>query len=196
MQALCACLRGAANLDRTRAWFLYCPMGCGTWGFWRTAQLLATAFVLIILPSACSSKTIAYPEDHERILRIDAALGALRNAYQDRDLSAFESLLLPSNDMDQLKLDVSGDFDAFQNIALNFAAERILIDGDNVDVFVHWEGQWAKEAGSPGSRQRGHARLQWVGNKSILLKAVQGDLPFGMRHRRTSPLTSETRQQP
>ena len=37
----------------------------------------------------------------------------------------------------------------------------------------------------PGLRQRGHARLQWVGTQSILLRGVQGDLPFGMKTRQT-----------
>jgi hypothetical protein len=36
-----------------------------------------------------------------------------------------------------------------------------------------------------GVRQRGHARLQWVGTHSILLRSAQGDLPFGMKTKQT-----------
>lgn len=38
-----------------------------------------------------------------------------------------------------------------------------------------------KDANDTGTRQRGHARLQWVGTQSILLRSAQGDLPFGMK---------------
>ena len=57
---------------------------------------------------------------------------------------------------------------------------------DDIDVFVHWQGLWKKDADDPGLRQRGHTRLQWVGTKSILLRGVQGDSPFGMKARQTT----------
>jgi hypothetical protein len=56
-----------------------------------------------------------------------------------------------------------------------------MIEGDDVDTYIHWQGAWKKDAEDAGLRQRGHARLQWVGAQSILLRGVQGDLPFGMK---------------
>ena len=63
----------------------------------------------------------------------------------------------------------------------DFTVERIMIEGDDIDVFVHWQGLWKKDADDPGLRQRGHTRLQWVGTQSILLREVQGDSPFGIQ---------------
>ncbi len=61
-----------------------------------------------------------------------------------------------------------------------------MIEGDVIDVFVHWQGLWKKDADDPGLRQRGHTRLQWVGTQSILLREVQGDSPFGMKARQAT----------
>lgn len=135
---------------------------------------------ILILSVGCSGKTIQYKDDHDRILRIDQAVESLRKSYVERDRSALEALLLPSGGLDQLQRDIHSDFDTFRDIQLEFSIERILIEGDNIDVFVHWQGQWKRNPGEAGTRQRGHGRLAWVGTKSILLREAQGDLPFGM----------------
>ncbi len=146
-----------------------------TWKF--VPLVLCSALLLAI---GCSGKTIQYKEDHDRILRIDKAVESLRKAYVDRDRGELESLFLPSGMLDHLQRDIQGDFEAFREIQLEFSIERILIEGDNIDVFVHWQGQWKRNPGETGIRQRGHARLAWVGTQSILLRDAQGDLPFGM----------------
>ncbi len=143
------------------------------------------SLMLVLLLGACSSKTIQYPEDHERFRRIDHAVEALREAYQKKDRSGLESLMLPLDQLEQLQRDAEADFDAFHSIALEFKTERIMIEGDDVDVYVHWQGVWKKDPDDAGMRQRGHARLQWVGTHAILLRGVQGDLPFGMKSRQT-----------
>ena len=146
----------------------------------RLPFLLGCLLVLIV---GCAGKTIQYKEDHDRILRIDQAVESLRKAYVERDRSGIEALLLPSGDLDQLQHDIHSDFDTFRDSQLEFSIERILIEGENVDVFVHWQGQWKRDAAEVGTRQRGHGRLAWVGTQSILLREVQGDLPFGMSTR-------------
>jgi hypothetical protein len=133
--------------------------------------------------AACSSKTIQYPEDHERFRRIDQAVESLRAAYQKKDRSRFESVMLPLDQLEQLQRQAEADFDAYHSIVLEFKTERIMIEGDDIDVYVHWQGIWKKDPEDAGMRQRGHARLQWVGTHSILLRGVQGDLPFGMTTR-------------
>ncbi len=148
-----------------------------------TRASLAAALLFALAGVSCSSKEIQYPEDHARVLRVDAAVEALRKAYVTKDRSALDALLLPTDTIDQLQRDVQSDFDSFAEMMLEFAVERIYIDGDNIDVFVHWHGLWRKSETDPGLRQRGHARLEWVGVQSILLRGVQGDLPFGMRTR-------------
>ncbi len=148
-------------------------------------RLAGSVWLVLLVFAACSSKTVQYPEDHERFRRIDQAVEALRVAYQDKQRSALEALMLPVEQLEQLQREAEADFEAFHSISLEFKIERILIEGDDVDVYVHWQGIWRKDPDDAGIRQRGHARLQWVGTHSILLRGVQGDLPFGMKTRQT-----------
>ena len=131
----------------------------------------------------CGGKTIQYPEDHERYLRIDRAVESLRDAYVKKDSSDLASLMMPLDQLERLREEAQSDFETFSAITLDFAVERLMIEGDNIDVFVHWQGLWRKDADDPGLRQRGHMKLQWVGTQSILLRGVQGDAPFGMKTR-------------
>jgi hypothetical protein len=66
---------------------------------------------------------------------------------------------------------------------MDFRVERIMVDNDDIDVYVHWSGLWKKDPEDPGMRHRGHSRLRWVGTKSILLTGMQGDVPFGAKGR-------------
>jgi len=158
--------------------------------------------VLLLLSSiswigaGCSSKAIQYPEDHERYLRIDRAVESLRQAYLKKDSSDLASLMMPIDQLKRLRDEAQGDFETFSAITLEFAVERIMIEGDVIDVFVHWQGLWKKNADDPGLRQRGHTRLQWVGTQSILLRGVQGDSPFGINARQATinPTPSSKKQ--
>ena len=141
---------------------------------------------LLLIGVGCGGKTIQYPEDHERYLRIDRAVESLRQAYVRKDSSDLASLMMPIDQLDRLREEAQSDFETFSAITVDFAIERIMIDGDNVDVFVHWQGLWKKNADDPGLRQRGHTKLQWVGTQSILLRGVQGDVPFGMKSRQAT----------
>jgi len=145
--------------------------------------LLSSIFLVSV---GCGGKKIQYPDDHERYLRIDRAVESLRQAYMKKDSSDLASLMIPSDQLDRLREEAQGDFETFSAITLDFAVERIMVEGDNIDVFVHWQGLWKKGAEDPGLRQRGHTRLQWVGTQSILLRGVQGDAPFGMKARQAT----------
>lgn len=92
-----------------------------------------------------------------------------------------KSLMVQEGSLDALKRNAEADFEAFHSISLDFKIERIMIDGENIDVYVRWQGLWKKTAEEQGARQRGHARFQWTGTGTILLRAAQGDLPFGMK---------------
>ncbi|MEX5213304.1 MAG: hypothetical protein NW703_03975 [Nitrospiraceae bacterium] len=138
-------------------------------------------FILIsVLVAGCGSKGPVYQEDHLRFARIYDAVESLRKDYVEKDLPGIRDLLLSSDQLDQLLTDVEADFRAYDAIVLDLAIERILIDGDHIDMYVHWQGQWKPHGTDVPIRERGHGRLQWVGNQSILLRAVDGDLPFGM----------------
>ncbi|WP_447979173.1 hypothetical protein [Candidatus Nitrospira bockiana] len=148
---------------------------------------LGSLLALLLIVSACSSKGPQYPEDHARYVRLDEAVEALRQAYVRKDLSAVEALVLPSNATDRLVSDIRKDFDQFQEMALDFAIERVVIDGDQIDVFLHWQGQWKAAPSEARFRERGHGVLRWTGMQSILLAGVGGDVPFGMATRRPVP---------
>jgi hypothetical protein len=154
-------------------------------------SLLALLVSIGLLVVGCGGKKQQYPEDHERYLRIDRAVESLRQAYMKKDSTSLSSLMMPVDQLERLKEEAQGDFETFNAIALDFAVERIMVDGDNIDVFVHWQGLWKKDVDDPGLRQRGHTRLQWVGTQSILLRGVQGDSPFGMQARQST--TDSTR---
>ncbi len=170
----------AARLDQSDGAFLYCAM------FPTSLPRLSLFFLSVMLmfvQLGCGKKVVQYPEDHERFVKIDRAVDALRKAYVAKDHSKLEDIMLPLDQLEQLRREAEGDFEAFRDIMLEFAVERIMIDGEDIDVFVHWHGIWRRDAEDPGFRQRGHMRLQWVGTQSILLRGVQGDAPFGMKAR-------------
>jgi len=153
---------------------------------WRRSirsTLLPVGWIMLIalVGGACSSKTPQYPADHVRIRTIDGAVDALRDAYQQKNRSGFRALMQSGDPSDSLQRQVEEDFEAYQAISLEFKVERIMIEGDNIDVYVHWQGVWKAQADDAGMRQRGHARLRWVGTDTVLLRGVQGDLPFGMK---------------
>ncbi len=131
----------------------------------------------------CSSKEPQYPEDHARFQRIDVAIESLRKAYVQKDSATIEDLSISLERIEELKKDVRQDFEAFRAIDLDFSIDRIIIDGDQIDVFLHWQGTWIADPTDPGIRERGHGMLRWVGRQSILLQHVEGDLPFGMASR-------------
>ena len=149
----------------------------------RFVTMLAMLAGLWFAGAGCGGKTIQYPEDHERYLRIDKAVESLRQAYVGKDASALTALMVPVDVTDRLQREAASDFETFHEIVMDFRIERIMVDNDDVDVYVHWSGLWKKDAEDPGMRHRGHSRLQWVGTKSILLVGMQGDVPFGAKGR-------------
>ena len=160
---------------------LYCTaMDLRTIGFSHPSSVV-WLLVLAVMAVGCPSKTIRYPAEHERLLRIDKAVESLRSAYQRKDRSGFHSVLLPLEQLDDLKRQVEMDFEAFSTISLEFKIERVVIEKDDIDVLIHWQGMWRRDVNDTDIRQRGHARLQWVGTHSIILRGAQGDLPFGMK---------------
>lgn len=132
---------------------------------------------------SCSSKGPRYPADHARYERVFEAVQALQRAYVNKDLSRLHDLVLPLEPMDQLEQQVQLDFETYKEISLDLSIERIVIDGEAVDVFIHWQGQWKRSEADTGTRDTGHGKLRWVGVQSILLQGVEGDLPFGIAMR-------------
>jgi hypothetical protein len=149
----------------------------------RISALAVVLSVSWMAGTGCGSKTLQYPEDHERYLRIDKSVESVREAYVKKDAAGLSALMIPTESTDRLQQEAEADFESFQEIAMDFRVERIMIDNDDIDVYVHWQGLWKKDPDDPGIRHRGHSRLQLVGTKSVLLAGMQGDIPFGAKGR-------------
>jgi hypothetical protein len=155
--------------------------------FSRFLSLGLVALLLVAASVGCSKKEARYPADFARYQRIDHAVESLTKAYMKKDADAFHSLLLPNARADKIESGANKDFATFKDITLELAIERIVIDGDQIDVFVHWHGLWKPEQGDTEQRERGHGMLRWIGVQSILLAGFDGDIPFGISSRHKEP---------
>lgn len=146
-------------------------------------SLLVVLLLVCCSTTACARKEAQYPEDHQRYVKIDRAVEELRTAYASKSLSRLESLFLPMDTLERLTVDIKRDFQSYEEIALEWGVDRIMIQGDSIEVYLHWQGHWKKTAADTGFRERGHGMLRWVGVHSILLSSIEGDLPFGISSR-------------
>ena len=137
-------------------------------------------FFLFIVGSGCSKKEPKYPEDHARFQRIVEAIKKLQTAYVKRDSSTIHELLLPLDNLTKWEAAVRQDFSTFSDIQLDLTIERILIDEEGISAFVSWDGTWKQTSEDPPYSARGHGTLLWSGTQVILLRGVEGALPFGI----------------
>ena len=147
--------------------------------FWVWKALIVLAIVCLA-NIGCSKKTPKYPEDHARFQRVAQAIKALETAYVNEDASAFHELLLPLEQLEILEAEAQQDFDMFSTIHLDISMDRIIIDGNRISVFISWQGTWERSTQESKDSASGHGVLLWSGNQVILLRGVEGDLPFGI----------------
>lgn len=141
---------------------------------------LGMVLVLLVLGMGCSKKEPRYPEDHARFQRIVAAIETLKTAYVKQDADAIHDLLLPLDTLAKWEAGIREDFSTFSEITLDLTIERIVIDEGSISSFVTWEGTWKRTPESPILAYSGHGTLLWSGTQVILLRRVEGDLPFGI----------------
>jgi len=135
----------------------------------------------------CSTKTPKYPEDHARFQRVVQAIKTLETAYVNEDPSAFHELLLPLEQLEILEAEVRQDFSTFATIQVDFTIDRLVINESLISAFISWQGAWQRSAKESPVESRGHGVLLWSGNQVILLRGVEGDLPFGITSRLNLP---------
>jgi hypothetical protein len=133
--------------------------------------------------TGCSKKTLKYPEDHARFQRVVQAIKTLETAYVNKDTAAFHELLLPLEQLEILESEIQLDFSTFSTIQVDFTLDRIVIDGNLISAFMSWQGTWQRSTQESSDAARGQGVLLWSGNQVILLRGVEGDLPFGMASR-------------
>jgi len=139
--------------------------------------------MMSLAETGCSTKTPKYPEDHARFQRVVQAIKSLEMAYVNKDASAFHELLLPLEQLEILESETRQDFATFSTIHLDFALDRIVIDGNRISAFISWQGTWHGQNQESRDSASGHGVLLWSGNQVILLRGIEGDLPFGMAAR-------------
>jgi len=149
---------------------------------WLWTSLISIG-MLCLTGTGCSKKTPKYPEDHARFQRVVQAIKTLEKAYVNKDVSAFHGLLLPLEQLEILESEAQLDFSTFSTIQVEFILDRIAIDGNLISAFISWQGTWKRPVQESSDVALGHGVLLWSGNQVILLRGVEGDLPFGMASR-------------
>jgi hypothetical protein len=133
---------------------------------------------------ACSKPNTINPDDAARVRKIDSTVEQIRKAYTSKDPSVFQGLFMPSESLRKMEADIQRDFVAYEQISLDFTIDRVMVEGPDVAVYFHWQGQWQVRDEDQPLRERGHAVFRMVGNQNLTLSAVDGDAPFGMSARR------------
>ena len=150
--------------------------------FWLWSTLLVIG-LFCLTETGCSTKAPKYPEDHARFQRVIQAIKTLETAYVNKDGSTFHELLLPLEQLEILEAEVRKDFTTFTSTELELTVDRIVIDGNRISAFMSWQGTWQRTAESSSEVARGHGVLLWSGKQVILLRGIEGDLPFGLASR-------------
>ncbi|MGE0473816.1 MAG: hypothetical protein AB7P17_09305 [Nitrospirales bacterium] len=137
-------------------------------------------FLVCLIGLSCSKKTPRYPEDHARFQRIVEAIKTLEAAYVKQDLPTIHELLLPLDPLARWEAAIQQDFTIFSDITLDLNINRIVIRESQISAFISWQGTWKRTSDSPPFASRGHGTLLWSGTQVILLRGIEGDLPFGI----------------
>ena len=133
---------------------------------------------------ACSTPSLVNPADAERVRKIDATVEQIRKAYADKDPRVFQSLFMPLESLRKMEAAIQRDFAFYEQISLDFTIDRVMVEGADVSVYFHWQGQWKAPDEEQPLRERGHAVFRMVGHQNLTLSAIDGDAPFGMSGRR------------
>ncbi|TAL10617.1 MAG: hypothetical protein EPO02_06595 [Nitrospirae bacterium] len=133
---------------------------------------------------ACSKPSAVNPVDAERVRKIDTTVEQIRKAYTGKDPSVFQSLFMPLESLRKMEAAIRQDFAFYDQISLDFTIDRVMVEGPDVAVYFHWQGQWKAPDEEQPLRERGHAVFRMVGHQTLTLSGVDGDAPFGMSARR------------
>ena len=134
--------------------------------------------------AACSKPNAINPVDAERVRKIDSTVEQIRKAYTGKDPGVFQGLFMPLESLRKMEADIRRDFAVYDQISLDFTIDRVMVEGPDVAVYFHWQGQWQARDEDQPLRERGHAVFRMVGHQNLTLSAVDGDAPFGMSARR------------
>ena len=133
---------------------------------------------------ACSKPSNINPVDAARIRNVDTTVELLRKSYTEKRIGPFQSLFMPVESLQKLEAEIQRDFTVYDQIALDFTIDRVMVEGPDVAVYFHWQGLWQRRDEEQPFRERGHAIFRLVGRLTLSLSAVDGDAPFGMAGRR------------
>lgn len=133
---------------------------------------------------ACSTRSNVNPADAALVRRIDETVERIRQAYTSENPDAFRAMLMPLESLQRVEAETQRDFDVYDRISVDFVIDRVMVEGSDVSVYFHWQGQWQRNADDQPTRERGHAVIRLVGHQNLTISGIEGDAPFGMASRR------------
>ena len=134
--------------------------------------LFMAGFLFVL---GCEHAPVKPTEDSKRLRQIDIFIESLRQAYENRNLQSF-STMYPQGRPEDLQT-ISSLLDSIDRPRLNFTIDRIVLQGDAVQVSLHWELNWQSQSAGP-VKQRGNALFQLTGKSELRFQAIEGDNPF------------------
>lgn len=141
---------------------------------------MSLLLLICLIGWGCSKKTPRYPEDHARFQRIVEAIKTLEAAYVKHDAATIHGLLLPLDPLAKWEAAIRQDLTMFSIITLDLNVDRIVIDESQISAFLSWQGTWKQTPESQPIAARGLGTLLLSGTQVILIRGVDGDLPFGI----------------
>lgn len=133
---------------------------------------------------ACSTPSGVNPADAAYVRKIADTVEQMRQAYTGKDAGVFQSLFMPVERLRTMEAAIQRDFAEYAQISLDVTIDRVMVEESEVAVYFHWQGQWQAPGDGQPLRERGHAVFRMVGAQTLMLNAVDGDVPFGMSARR------------
>lgn len=140
-------------------------------------RLLLFCLLSAYIISGCAGNVIL-SEDALRIRNTVDMINQLEHLYQERDegmLSLFTPEYLSDTGMRDA---ITQDMKRFSSIKLSIFIEKIEVDGDLVNVSVHWNGSW--DDGNKALREGGNAVIVIRSGAGLRTADIKGDSPFGI----------------
>lgn len=134
------------------------------------------AWVLVLCLFGCAEPTIKPSDDLKRIQEIDRFIITLEEFVRGREVSSIKGSFAPEAGRTLDGLDRA--YKSIKKPGLDLVIDRIMIDGEEVRVAVHWEFRWTNSSNGNTAIVRGNATLELEGSDPLRIRSIKGDDPF------------------
>jgi hypothetical protein len=140
-------------------------------------------WMILAFLAGCSQPEIRETDDSKRIQQVDQFLKGLEGLIGARDTSSLRNAYPPERMREIEGLDRVVRL--IEAPRMELFLDWILMDGDQVEVALHWEYRWNRSDEDGVSVRRGNATFQLDGVDVLRIRSIRGDNPF------LAPLTGE-----